>query len=323
MATYALLKKIKKRAFSQNKNCNGKVYQSCAYINRIIKALRFYQSLDSDNIESNDKLMQYCTEKCPSMLNDYIHLITEHNEHLEAIHESLRKYDDLQECNITTCKFVVHHHRNRNNKKYVNAHSDHKKIEYYKDLFGTIHCYLLHSFDVGLRIKSAELEIEKNESKSNDDESESETGEQCFDQAFSNIQQAVIKRESTFNKLNDFERLNNNNKFEIGIGCNEQDKKQQDENRTQITFTDGLLSHVQSTIKSKERLTTLQKFLSEEEYDTDAIIQDTNGLLSNIYKFLNNRNICLRITQYIHSTQGRFIYIKQDLHKKFLYATLL
>ena len=288
----------------QNKNCNWEIYQSCNYINRVIDALRFYQSLDMKNTESNARLMQYCNEEYPSMLNDYIHLITKHNEHLEAIHESVTSYEDLQDCDVSDCKFIERHHRNRNSDKSDDINTtnpDDKTIEYYKDLFGTIHCYLFHSFDVGLRLKSSELNMETDETNNNEVESS------YYDQAFSSIQQAMIKRTPTFNKLSDFERLNNNHKFEIGIDINEEDAKQSDGNEIEpgITFTDGLLSHIENNIKSKEKVGALQKFLYQEGYDTDTIIQDTNGLTSNIYEFLKNQHISMRINQYIHSTQGR------------------
>ena len=132
--------------------CNKSVgiKTGCVYIHRIITGLKYYLSLDELTNSVNQKqLSQYCSEEYCSLLNDYIHVMRDHSDDLDEIYAFMSEDCNLH-CNVNECALLRRHHRNR---QITHSACEDSLFMFYQDIFDSLHCYLLHSFDMGLRIK--------------------------------------------------------------------------------------------------------------------------------------------------------------------------
>eukprot|EP01084_Bolivina_argentea_P157434 274357_1 len=87
----------KKNITKEQNNC--KSWISCSCTQRIINALKYYESLDIIHNESDkDSLFEFCHEKYPSLLNDYIHIIQTHNDEFQDIHDYICQNEQLKPC---------------------------------------------------------------------------------------------------------------------------------------------------------------------------------------------------------------------------------
>ena len=87
-----------------NKHGNDPINQ-CTSIKRLISLLTTYSDLDIEhnNDDQNTLIVQLTEYK--QFLNDYIHLLTDHQHQLELINKS------LEPCDISKCKYTSRHHR--------------------------------------------------------------------------------------------------------------------------------------------------------------------------------------------------------------------
>eukprot|EP01084_Bolivina_argentea_P110188 196814_1 len=153
----------------------------CPSLQRITAALHFFQSMknDSDNMKQiNSLTIEYFT-KYKTLLDDYAHVlkyhinagsIKENNDQFEQIHNYVCKHI---KCDIKTCEQFIRNNRNRTEKTEndtLNDINSDKKVSFYIDILDTIHCYFIHSFDVGFRIKSDEFKINNNQFTNDEEE---------------------------------------------------------------------------------------------------------------------------------------------------------
>ena len=150
----------------------------CKCIQNIIGALIFYQKCqvnqnkDDEENKSNDDLSDNNVDikdledlfknRYTNLVNDFHHILRHHldcgttetnNYHFERINDEISKYI---RCNINTCNQYKRNERDRES-KLSNGYflqNESNEISIYTDILDTMHCYLLHSFDVAYRIKS-------------------------------------------------------------------------------------------------------------------------------------------------------------------------
>eukprot|EP01084_Bolivina_argentea_P209117 356285_1 len=93
----------KKYLFANNKTCIS-IYE-CNYIKNVFDVLINYQLMYMNNSQNDfqTNLVQLCKDKYPSLLDDYIHIVTEHNSHIEDINNFFESYDDFKICNSANC----------------------------------------------------------------------------------------------------------------------------------------------------------------------------------------------------------------------------
>eukprot|EP01084_Bolivina_argentea_P110187 196811_1 len=144
----------------------------CQSLQRITTALHFFQSMknDPENMKQISLLTVEYFTKYKTLLDDYAHVMKYHinagsikdnNDQFEQIHNYICKHI---KCDIKTCQQFIRNNRNRTREKTENdANNNDKNAAFYIDILDTIHCYLIHSFDVGFRIKSDEFKINNNQ----------------------------------------------------------------------------------------------------------------------------------------------------------------
>eukprot|EP01084_Bolivina_argentea_P300025 517227_1 len=127
----------------------------------------------------------------------------------------------------------------------------------------SLHFYLFHCYDVGIRIKTADEQNEEEEEKINDN--------QYFDAAFSRVDAMISERAYITKHFDRFSRKKNT-KFSIKTEAEEE----QIENGN--TYLDAIYGHLQCQKFNKTYIKQLNQFIQDEEYDTDTIEYDV-GLI--------------------------------------------
>eukprot|EP01084_Bolivina_argentea_P277655 474114_1 len=153
----------------------------------------------------------------------------------------------------------------------------------------SLHFYLFHCFDVGLRTK------QKGNVK-NIGNTDKKKDSPYFDSAFSRVNKMISERQHITKSFDRFS-LKKNNKFSININQYEQNGND--------TVSDSLYQHLESQNISKRDIETLQQFVHDEEYDTDCIEDDTDMINSNsnISKMLTSDKVVSAITQFFKAAK--------------------
>eukprot|EP01083_Nonionella_stella_P015938 44583_1 len=278
--------------FKENKqqcSANKPLIDNCFFVKRLVVGLSFYDTLDiSNHHKDEDKLIAFCKSTHKSILNDYIHLMTEHSNDLIEIHESCAKRFNASNCNGSRqCALAVRHQSNRSRKKQNTVHSSYN---FYVDIYDSIHFNIIHLYPSGMRIKPNDVKpllTNANMNASND----------CFDVEFSQLQQ-LIKQKSSDGSGH---KIKASHKFNIQFGITKQDNVEEE------TFTSAMLIQSCEENIHNDVVYKLRVFLEEEEYDTDSVIQDiadTNrdyfdDTWSNIANLINEEQLLLNMQQFI------------------------
>eukprot|EP01084_Bolivina_argentea_P203535 347611_1 len=230
----------------------------CDYVHRMIQALISFNS--STN-----------THNYTNLLNDWIHLIVNHSSQIDKIHTELIKNYNINHCAVSKCKLISRHYRNNRRTNKINTTQD-AKLAFYDDIMDTIHNFLFHLTDLGLR--------------SNDNVYHSQIKNTLINQHNQyNVYDEIFAKKKTFiskqRKMLGFvvERfIDNNNKFNIHSVSSVSSNKEE-------TFMDIMLKCVATNANSNE-INQLRKYLNDEEFDTDSIGIDVNNnyINSNILK---------------------------------------
>merc|ERR1712228_593317 len=162
--------------------------QSCQSIKRLIDALNLY-SKNRDNLEDLNVFSK-------QLLEDYAHLIAEHDKDLFAINNALTA------CSIATCSFSSRHHRINN--EQVEETKD-GKLRFYAETMDSLHYHLLHLFETGMR--------SINEYKDEDDNDEKNENDRFYDAKFAQMIERVNGKRSNTQKFERFEV--SKNKFNL------------------------------------------------------------------------------------------------------------
>ena len=233
--------------------------KDCFRLYRILYALRYYQSLDLNN-DNMDKLMYFCDTVYPHLVSDYQHILQTHGDQLEEINKQIIQHKDFGDCNHSQCKLIRRHCRTRDDHNFDNMED--VKLKFYCEVFDSIHHWLYHLFQTGMRTKKSIL------SDSDDDIMENNQSE-YVDQQFRRIRENIV---ASREKLDiDTDRFNDeNNKFTMKV---EQQNYFEDDSDGK-TFIDTLFENFRVMNIDQEIQQKLEIFLQNERYDTDALIED-------------------------------------------------
>ncbi len=234
---------------SQPSPCTS-LQERCDYTTRVIHAIKYYSSFTnviniSDDLKQN--LVKFGKEIYTSLLDDFIHITQYHNDHLDAILQIITVEYGVK-CNFKDCRSLSRHFGDA---ELEGKENEDDEFIFYRNLFDSVHCYLLHSFDIGLRVSKKDLQ-------SND-------GTHDYDEQFSNVRCIVEE------KANDFKSKRFTvNKFNIKVN----EPRIPPSNHNKMTYLDGLYDYVNDHGLKEEKLQKLIDFITLNEYDTDALRDD-------------------------------------------------
>eukprot|EP01084_Bolivina_argentea_P094899 170624_1 len=140
-----------------NYNCDDTEITKCIELSRIISALRFYKT----NHNSKDKLLKYMINYETQLISDYHHVLHKHlNEdnikrdksakQFSLIYTTMMEQYDLF-CDVNKCQIFQRNNRQREIQDIGAKFSDDKNAKVFIDVLDSIHCYFVHSVDIGYR----------------------------------------------------------------------------------------------------------------------------------------------------------------------------
>ena len=255
----------------------------------MIQAQKYYASLQ-ENIDDETArqiaLERYFNEEYKNFMNDYIHVISTHSDHLETISEQ------LVTCNMEQCQMMKTYRTRhpQNDRKSHNNRDDQIRIELFVEQIETVHFWLYHQFDVGTRVIR---DIE--DYKDNQDEKVDGIGR--FDAAFERMRTQILKKRQNSEQIR-------NNKYKLEI--NQADTKTSQiagHSDAEISALDSFIQHLRQEAVGSNVINLFVQFQQQQEYDTDAlrldIIDYQNG--SNILNLTQDQHFNNAVKEYAHN----------------------
>ena len=302
----------------------AKRIKRCDFLNRLITGLKYYTNLDIENNDiDKDEFNNFFDDTYVNMLDDYLHVLRCHSIDLEEIHNSLFTKYKFKKVDINKCKYTLRHFKGD---KVYNKNDD-PWINFYIETYDSLYYYLFHLYSVGLRSRKKDLEQElKNQVDELEDVDFDE--KECYDAIFGKMMKRINKKSIETSGL--FTRYNVVNKYDLQITASTEDTViiTKDRDSERLTFKDSLMIYVQKCMKGYSNvaaINNLYQFVNDEEYDSDAIIQDIDddhGEFSNIRNAIKNRSCIAAIKQYIRNTK-RMFYLFYVFYACFLFIIIV
>eukprot|EP01083_Nonionella_stella_P183460 663099_1 len=270
--------------------CTGNNTDTCPSVNQVINALLLYQTLDLDNTQHQQQLIQYCNETNTRILDDYIHLVTKHSHQVSDIYDLISIRTNVP-CNLAKCSSAIRHHRDRDKPTPNDVDT---QVMFWMDVMDSCHCYLSHLYDLGLRINinSAPSTIDRDMDHTDPD----------YDTNLANIHKILKATRVALNELDGLKLCRyQNNRFDLSIT-----QHANSATHTKTTFMDGLYTYMQQQRMDHKDIISLQNTLYDEDYDSEAMQMDLlYGTLkdSNILQWFTNSTHSELLQQYVHQIQ--------------------
>ena len=174
-------KNVLKYVDNDNVRCNGKncINMNCHCIKRISLLLKVHHKNININTcsDSTRNIMIMIHDifgkyyDIISILNDYIHIVKYHDNILEDITKYIINLIHIQ-CNLQNCGCIKRNYRNRVYDKIdPNDHDPNRDLtELMNDIIDIIHCYLIHTFDIGFKLTKTEKQLISMEQEEDEDD---------------------------------------------------------------------------------------------------------------------------------------------------------
>ena len=136
--------------------------KKCVIIKRLLLGLKHFTS--AKEIIRHFKFMDQVYKK--HVYDDYYHLTKCHEKELKSIKTLATKSYKLTKCKLSTCQFSNRHYRVDREDKDIKPRTNHnnKTIKYdiYLETMDSLHFYLFHLMDTGMR-QNVETKIDESE----------------------------------------------------------------------------------------------------------------------------------------------------------------
>eukprot|EP01084_Bolivina_argentea_P234502 394798_1 len=202
----------------------------------------------------------FMTRIYKTFLDDYIHLVVKHSNSND-INSILMNCARFRSCSAVRCNFTARHQciqRDMEHHENKNKNLPDSKLNFLIETMDSLHFYLFHLFDCGLRC------IVNDDIYETDDDNTTEN--EYFDAEFCRLNKRIVQTQSVTHAFVRF-NLNKNNKFKI-IGYDDRNNFDGD------TFLDGLFCHLVHQKVDNDYICKLRCFLEAEEYDSQAVCDD-------------------------------------------------
>eukprot|EP01084_Bolivina_argentea_P054362 99718_1 len=230
------LEKQKKSNHNINENQNGcNSIEKCQALSRLINALKYYQTYKNKlhiGKFSLERLYQYFNINKHQIINDYHHILSkhlnednvtgfEHNEQFKSIYKTMM-HNDLY-CDISVCAIYA-----RNNREREKHNSP---ISVAIEILDCVHCYFLHSADVGYRmITKLQPEHDANDENKNENDI-------YWDEQLLTLKAYLKSKREQLKKMRGVNRVENN-KFVTNVNTTDKGNWHDDEEEKKNESTD-------------------------------------------------------------------------------------
>ena len=279
----------------KEKNDRCRDFVQCSPINRLLNALKYYAMLDISNNQQQQEIFADFINNIYSqqLLSDYTHLVTKHGQYLEKIHSSIINNKMFTKCNIKRCDFTTRHQSERRNNDGNKDHALDPILSFYKETMDSLHFYLFHCFDAGVRTKKPD----------NNNDDEEEKGDRYFDAEFNRIHRIVSEKRNITKTFDRFKA--NNTTFSIVTTpvSNHIDGNVD-------TFLDEIYKHLVAVGVKNHYIEELRYFVNDQQYETDAIqydVDDDNDNDGNIQQHISNKHCIESIKEFVQTSKSYII----------------
>eukprot|EP01084_Bolivina_argentea_P306808 530231_1 len=259
-----------------DESTNGKV------IRRLSAALKYYSSLDIINSnEDRDLFSDFIQNKYELLIDDFAVLTKVNKKELYKIQKALIDNGDFQKCDIEKCD-CRNDSINNNQKNNVLDPT----LNFYKITMDSLHFYMFHIFECGLRTLNRMENENSNELKSDNE---------YFDPLFARVSKMINDR---INITKSFMRFKSNHKFTLMVNnINTTNEINVALDEECITYIDELCQYLSNKTVSDSVINVFQSFINSEEYDSEAVVHDIfDKKGSNISKALSiNGQDCIKL----------------------------
>ena len=287
--------------FGNSEQCDGKwngdgsIMAYCSAVSRMVACLDWFASLERldraiDDEETQSRLMSFVSETYPQLLDDFVHFTTMHDQHLADVHHEAMKRKRLGGCLLKDCVMAGRHCDVEDDDDAVAISRKILPTEavFWMDYLDSVHFYVLHAFDFGLRMKIEDVDCK---AKNNDEQVASEdVTDACFvDVAFQRLQDKIhAKRAKLHRFFGRAETAQNKFKFSTSESITEAARR-----ITFFCFLRRRLAH------EKEDIHLLFDYLLAQHFDTEALSVDmSDPSQSNVAKLVGPK-----MMTFIHGTQ--------------------
>eukprot|EP01084_Bolivina_argentea_P147917 258728_1 len=266
----------------------------CQPVHRIIECLKYYQTLNFINTNDQQKIVIFGQQIYPLLLDDYIHIITSHDNDLSQILNYMITKKGMPLCDFFNCTLGRRHFRDRQiDQQNSTAHVFDIQFLFYQSILDSIHCHLYHLYDTGLRMNTNHI----------NDIHTTDTNDTCIDTQFQNLCDQLTKNKTKLKHINGLDAIKStNNKF--NLTTNTQNPLCYGSNQD-VTFLDGLYQYMIDNNVAKKQMKKIKFKLEQQAYDSDSIVQDIIdiGPRSNAAMMLDNNLHYFLLEKYIRQTK--------------------
>ena len=289
----------------------------CVHLNRMLLALKYYHMLNLHTTPSNnDKFIHFYQNVYVELLNDYQHIISTHSQQLEPIHDHLVNNEQFGgACDHSKCKSFQRYYED--SREITTATNMEYKLSFFCELLDSMHHWLYHIFDSGMRIKTSII------TTATDYKEEKVRDNAYIDTAFSRIKNEIWARRDKL-EVNTNRYDQESNKYTLNVNATKHNNVNE-KRRKGITFTDILFHRLKRSGLPLSTINDIKWFLMNEDYDTDSIMNDTidSHYLqqhSNILKSVKDDQKCtLFITEFIQEMSS--MSLNKYLFRQFIHNT--
>ena len=184
---------------------SGRDHTQCTATKRLFAALKYYQHMNSNQSLFTEFMNDVYSTQC---LDDFNHLVLHHGNDLEAMTQSVRDDTEFERCNdLMRCAYTQRHHRAIRRKRRGSAELNDC---FYAQTMDSLHFWLFHQFDVGLRVQT---EGAADDDADQHDDQETRSREH-YDAKLSRFGREIAARTANSSS---FERYGGGNKFEMKV----------------------------------------------------------------------------------------------------------
>ena len=272
----------------------------CSYLKRLCAASRYFDILNASNLDEDKKkelFVEFMETVYDSVLDDTAHLLKQHAGDVQQIWIEWTERYGFPKCSVSKCmKTARHYGRGRRDKLKMkkNGQENDDIYAHHQSHFDRLHNFVAHLYDTGLRVDTASLLQNEEESKTDENLDNSMT-----DKQFAAERDCVKMRREECQM--DMDRLENeNNKFTIQAVAA----------KTKVTLTDALFDKLsQNEHVEQEKANQLMKYFERNQFESDSIAADLDTIEdSNIMNVVGNDKMIATMTSFIRSVQCMFIH---------------
>eukprot|EP01083_Nonionella_stella_P289492 985092_1 len=257
--------------------------EGCIVVKRLIVALAYYSRLDTQNSEDGQEIfIAFINDVYAQILDDYAHLVNKH-KNLEAINKALIAKDVFDVCEVTKCSFTARH-QSRETTQISNVSMD-VNVQFYSQLMDSLHFYLIHLFECGLRTTNVD--------PPDDDCANKEDDDKYFDKQFARISKTVNERRKI--RLS-FGRFKMNTKFnmhpETGTGS------------VDTVYMDEVMRHLLYSNIKQVSIKKFAHFVAFHQYCMDSLKEDIKQAShGNIAMYVGDKAVIEAIFEFIEAVE--------------------